>query len=77
MGFGILLFGYFITTMMPIPLSMLLPIDITGFIRMLGYIVVIIAAKKLSEYNSSFKMLVISSFIMRMSILSKGCCESQ
>ena len=60
MGFGILLFGYFITTMMPIPLSMLLPIDLTGFIRMIGYIVVIIAAKKLSEYNSSFGMLVIS-----------------
>ena len=64
MGFGILLFGYFITTMMPIPLSMLLPIDLTGFIRMVGYIVVIMAAKKLSEYNSSFGMLVISSFIM-------------
>ena len=64
MGFGILLFGYFITTMMPIPLSMLLPIDLSGFIRMLGYIVVIMAAKKLREYNSSFGMLVISSLIM-------------
>lgn len=64
MGFGILLFGYFITTMVPIPLTMLLPIDISGFVKMLGYVLVIIAAKKLSEYNSSFGMLVVSSFIM-------------
>ncbi len=64
MGFGILLFGYFITTMMPIPLSMILPIDISGFVRLVGYIVVAMAAKKLSEYNSSFRMLVISSYVM-------------
>lgn len=64
MGFGILLFGYFITTMMPIPLSMIMPIDLTGFVRLIGYIVVAIAAKKLSDYNSSFKMLLISSYVM-------------
>lgn len=64
MGFGILLFGYFITTMVSIPLSMLLPIDLTGFIRMIGYIVVIIAAKKLKDYSSSFDMLIASSAIM-------------
>ena len=75
MGFGILLFGYFITTMMPIPLSMLLPIDLTGFIRMIGYIVVIIAAKKLSEYNSSFGMLVISSFIMTVVSAVEGLID--
>ena len=75
MGFGILLFGYFITTMMPIPLSMLLPIDLTGFIRMIGYIVVIIAAKKLSEYNSSFGMLVISSFIMTVVSAVEGLVD--
>ena len=75
MGFGILLFGYFITTMVPIPLSILLPIDITGFIRMLGYILVIIAAKKLSEYNSSFGMLVISSIIMAIISAIEGIVD--
>lgn len=64
MGFGILLFGYFITTMVPIPLSMLLPIELTGFIRLIGYAVVIIAAKKLSAYASGFKTLITVSLIM-------------
>ena len=64
MGFGILFLGYFITTMMSIPLSGLLPIDLSGVVKLLGYIVIAIAAKKLSEYHSSFKTLIASSLIM-------------
>ena len=66
MGFGLLFLGYFATTMMEIPLSMLLPndLDISGIAKVLGYIIIIVAAKKLFEYNSTFKMLIISSSCM-------------
>jgi hypothetical protein len=64
MGFGILFLGYFATTMMSIPLSRMLPIDLGGFVKLLGYILIIIAAKKLSDYNSSFKALIVSSAFM-------------
>lgn len=64
MGFGILFLGYFATTMMSIPLSRMLPIDLGGCIKLLGYILIIIAAKRLSEYNYGFKTLVVSSALM-------------
>ena len=64
MGFGILFFGYFATTMMSIPLSRLLPIDLGGIVKMLGYILIVIAAKKLSQYNSGFKTLIATSSVM-------------
>ena len=64
MGFGILFLGYFATTMMSIPLSRMLPIDFGGVIKLVGYILIIIAAKKLSEYNLGFKTLIASSSLM-------------
>ena len=65
MGFGLLFFGYFMTTMMSVPLSGLLQnIDLAGIVKLLGYVLIIIAAKKLSEYNSGFKTLVASSALM-------------
>ena len=64
MGFGILFLGYFATTMMSIPLSRMLPIDLGGIITLFGYVLIIIAAKKLSEYNSSFKTLIATSALM-------------
>ena len=64
MGFGIMLIGYFATTMMSIPLSRMFPIDLGGFVKLVGYILIIIAAKKLLEYNSSFKVLIASSALM-------------
>lgn len=64
MGFGILFLGYFATTMMEIPLSMILPVDLGGVVKLLGYVLIIIAAKKLFEYNSTFKSLIVSSFLM-------------
>ena len=66
MGFGLLFLGYFATTMMEIPLSMLLPneLDISGIAKVLGYIIIIVAAKKLFEYNSTFKSLIVSSSLM-------------
>lgn len=64
MGFGILFFGYFMTTMMSIPLSRLLPIDLGGLVKLIGYILIVVAAKKLNDYNSSFKSLTLSSMLM-------------
>ena len=64
MGFGILFFGYFITTMMSIPLSRLLPIDLGGLVKLIGYILIVVAANKLSDYNSGFKSLTLSSMLM-------------
>lgn len=64
MGFGLLFLGYFATTMMSIPLSRLLPIDLGGFVKLLGYILIIIAAKKLSDYNKGFMILISSSSLM-------------
>ena len=49
MGFGIMFIGYFATTMMSIPLSGLLPIDLGGLVKCLGYILIAISAKKLAE----------------------------
>lgn len=66
MGFGILFLGYFVTTMMPIPLALMLPesLDLGGVVRLLGYIIIIIASKKLFEYDITFKSLVVSSSLM-------------
>ena len=64
MGFGILFLGYFATTMMSIPLSRMLPVDLSGVIKLIGYILIIIASKKLSEYNFGFKTLIASSSLM-------------
>ena len=64
MGFGIMFFGYFATTMMSIPLSSLLPIDLSGLIKCVGYVLIMIAAKKLTEYHFGFKPLIASSLIM-------------
>ena len=64
MGFGILFLGYFATTMMSIPLSRMLPIDLGGLIKLLGYILIALAAKKLSDYNGGFKTLIVSSALM-------------
>lgn len=64
MGFGIMFFGYFMTTMVSIPIAGLLPINLSGVVKLLGYILIIISAKKLSEYNSNFKTLMASSALM-------------
>ena len=64
MGFGILFLGYFATTMMSIPLSRMLPIDLGGIVKLVGYILIIIAAKKLSDYNEGFVKLLPSSLVM-------------
>ena len=66
MGFGILFVGYFATTMMSIPLSRMLPIDLGGVVKLFGYILIIIAAKKLSEYSNGFMALVASSLLMAL-----------
>lgn len=64
MGFGILFLGYFATTMMSIPLSRMFPIDLGGIVKLVGYILIIIAAKKLSDYNEGFMKLIPSSCLM-------------
>ena len=64
MGFGILFLGYFATTMMSIPLSRILPIDLGGVVKLLGYILIVVAAKKLSDYNKGFSSLIASSGLM-------------
>lgn len=64
MGFGLLFLGYFATTMMSIPLSRLLSVDLGGIAKIIGYLVIVIAAKKLSEYHSGFKTLIVSSSVM-------------
>ena len=64
MGFGLLFLGYFATTMMSIPLSRMLPIDLGGFVQLSGYVLIIIAAKKLVEYSAGFVSLVASSSLM-------------
>lgn len=66
MGFGILFLGYFATTMMSIPLSRMLPIDLGGIVKLVGYILIIIAAKKLSDYNEGFVKLLPSSLVMAL-----------
>ena len=66
MGFGILFLGYFATTMMSIPLSRMLPVDLGGFIKLFGYILIIIAAKKLSDYNGGFMKLIPSTCLMAL-----------
>ena len=66
MGFGILFLGYFATTMMSIPLSRMLPVDLGGFIKLFGYILIIIAAKKLSDYNEGFMKLIPSACVMAL-----------
>ena len=45
MGFGILFLGYFATTMMSIPLSRILPIDLGGVVKLLGYILIVVDRK--------------------------------
>ena len=57
MGFGLLLVGYFTATMMSLN-------SLGGVFRLIGYILVIIAAKKLSDYNRSFLFLLGGSVIM-------------
>ena len=66
MGFGLMFLGYFATTMMSIPLSGLLEIDLGGLAKCIGYILIAISAKKLTEYHSSFKTLIASSSLMAL-----------
>lgn len=66
MGFGLLFLGYFATTMMSIPLSRMLPIDLGGIVKLVGYILIIIAAKKLSDYSEGFMKLIPSSCLMAL-----------
>ena len=75
MGFGILFFGYFATTMTTIPLARLLPIDLSGIVKVFGYILIIIAAKKLCEYNVSFKTLMASSAFMALVSLFEAAVD--
>ncbi len=57
MGFGLLFIGYFVATLMSI--------NKVGFIaRLVGYVLVIIASRKLSKYNRSFGILTISGLLM-------------
>lgn len=57
MGFGLLLVGYFTATMMSLN-------SLGGVFRLIGYVFILIAAKKLSEYNRSFLFLLAASVIM-------------
>ncbi len=57
MGFGLLFFGYLAATLMTI--------NKLGFsIRIVGYVIVIIASCKLSKYNRSFNVLTLSGVLM-------------
>ena len=57
MGFGLLLLGYFMTTLMALN-------RLGGVFRFAGFIFVLIASKKLSQYNRSFFSLMICSIAM-------------
>lgn len=59
MGFGLLLIGYFTATMMSFN-------TLGGIFRLIGYIFICFAAKKLSQYNRSFFVLLGWSLIMTL-----------
>lgn len=57
MGFGLLLLGYFVANLMAFN-------RLGGLFRLVGYIIILIASKKLSQYNRSFIFLMICSGVM-------------
>ena len=57
MGFGMLLIGYFIANMMALNV-------LGGIFRVGGYLLVLFAAKKLSQYDRSFISLMMCSIAM-------------
>ncbi len=57
MGFGLLMIGYFTATMMSFNV-------LGGIFRLMGYILVCVAAKKLSQYNNGFFFLLAWSIVM-------------
>lgn len=57
MGFGLLFLGYFVANMMALNI-------LGGLFRFVGYIIVLIAAKKLMQYNHRFNSLLLSSIAM-------------
>ena len=57
MGFGLLMIGYFTATMMSYNL-------LGGVFRLIGYILICLAAKKLSQYNTTFFFLLAWSAVM-------------
>lgn len=59
MGFGLLLVGYFTATVMSLNLC-------GGVYALIGYVISIFAAKKLSQYNRSFVYLLWASVVMAM-----------
>ena len=67
MGFGLLMIGYFTATMMSFNL-------LGGIFRFIGYLLICFAAKKLSQYNTSFTFLLVWSVIM--TVFSTGSALS-
>ena len=59
MGFGLLMIGYFTATMMSFNV-------LGGIFRLLGYTLVCVAAKKLSQYNTNFFFLLAWSIVMTL-----------
>ena len=57
MGFGLLLVGYFTATIMSLN-------TLGGVFSFVGFLMMLIAAKKLMEYDRNFILLLVSSVIM-------------
>ena len=57
MGFGLLFIGYFITALMSILIG-------PSFVCVVGYSIIFIAATKLNNYNSQFRLLQIAAALM-------------
>lgn len=67
MGFGLLMIGYFTATMMAFNM-------LGGVFRLIGYILICFAAKKLSQYNTTFFFLLAWSAVM--TVFSAGAALS-
>ena len=63
MGFGLLFIGYFIASIMSLN-------TLSGVFYLAGYLIMIFASRKLSQYSSCFKLLLAASAVM--ALLSVG-----
>ena len=68
MGFGLLFIGYFMTVMMSLNV-------LGGLFACAGYIMIIFASRKLSQYDGSFKLLLASSAVMTAICSLVAFCE--
>ena len=68
MGFGLLLIGYFTAAVMSLN-------TLSGVFAFLGYIIMAFAAKKLSQYNSKFLLLLASSIFMALLCAFNAFCD--